>query len=182
MKLRNSNTAWGMLVVLSHWLSVILILGVFILGLWMVELTYYHSWYHKAPQLHKSIGLLLFALTVGRILWRLIDPRPQQLLTHSMWEQSTAKIVHTLLYVLLLAIMVSGYLISTADGRAIEIFNWFEIPALLPGFDKQEDIAGDIHYWLAISLIFLASFHGIAAIKHHTVDKDNTLKRILGKS
>ena len=76
------------------------------------------------------------------------------------------------------AIMLSGYLISTADGRAIEVFSWFEVPATLSDIDGQEDIAGDIHEILAWTLIVLVALHALAALKHHFIDKDTTLKRM----
>ena len=76
--------------------------------------------------------------------------------------------------------MISGYLISTADGRAIEIFKLFELPAIIHGIAHPEDIAGDIHLTLAIILIGLVLLPSGIAIKHHLIDKDKTLKRMLG--
>jgi cytochrome b561 len=76
-------------------------------------------------------------------------------------------------------IPLSGYLISTADGRAIQVFDWFEVPALVTGIANQEDIAGAVHYWVAVALIALASLHGLAALKHHFLDRDGTLLRML---
>ena len=60
---------------------------------------------------------------------------------------------HFLLYVLPLALVISGYLISTADGRSVEVFGWFEVPATLHGLEGQEDIAGDVHFALAMALL-----------------------------
>lgn len=75
--------------------------------------------------------------------------------------------------------IISGYLISTADERPIEVFGWFSVPSFGSFIDNQEDIAGTIHEWLAYVLIALASVHALAALKHHFIDKDNTLKRML---
>ncbi len=77
--------------------------------------------------------------------------------------------------------MTSGYLISTADGRPLEVFGLFEIPALISGIDGQEDRAGEIHLALAYSLMGLTGLHAVAALKHHFIDKDRTLLRILGR-
>jgi len=145
----------------------------------MVELTYYDSWYTKAPNIHKSVGILLFALTVVRIIWRHFNTKPDSIAGHTQMERKAAEIVHRLLYILLFLIMLSGYLISTADGRAISVFGWFDMPATLSGIDKQEDIAGTVHLVLAISLIALVILHVLGAVKHHLIDKDNTLKRML---
>ena len=78
--------------------------------------------------------------------------------------------------------MISGYLISTADGRPISFFGWFEVPALITGINNQEDIAGDVHFYMAWTLVILASLHGLAAIKHHLIDKDSTLTRMIKTS
>lgn len=77
--------------------------------------------------------------------------------------------------------MITGYLISTADGRGIEIFEFITIPAYGAIIENQEDIAGLVHKWLAYSLIMLAILHALAALKHHLIDKDNTLNRMIGK-
>ena len=78
-------------------------------------------------------------------------------------------------------IIISGYFISTADGRGIEVFSLFEIPGFGSFIENQEDIAGEIHKWLAYTLIGLSLLHGFAALKHHFVDKDDTLNRMIGK-
>ena len=92
-----------------------------------------------------------------------------------------AFIVHYVLYLLPMLVIISGYFISTADGRAISIFGLFEIPAVLSGQAlNQEDIAGAFHWYLALSLIAITAIHATAALKHHFVDKDRTLLRIFG--
>lgn len=182
MQWSNSDAQWGWITILSHWLTAAAVTGLFGLGLWMTGLDYYDAWYTQAPHLHKSIGILLFGLTLLRLGWRLFNSNPQPLATHSAFERKAAYTAHIALYLLLVSVMLSGYLISTADGRAIEVFNWFEIPATLQGIERQEDLAGDIHLALAIALIALATLHAGAAIKHHVVDKDQTLRRMLGLS
>jgi cytochrome b561 len=162
-----------------HWLSALAVFGLFALGIWMTGLGYYDPWYHRAPDTHRSIGVLLLLLTTLRLLWRLIDGRPQELPEHLAWERVVAKIVHYAQYLLLFAVMISGYLISTADGRAISVFGWFELPATLYGIEGQEDSAGKVHLILAWSLVVLASMHAGAALKHHFIDRDRTLKRML---
>jgi cytochrome b561 len=87
--------------------------------------------------------------------------------------------VHITLYVAIFLMFLTGYLISTADNRGIDVFNWFTVPALGAFFENQEDIAGNIHEWLSYSLIGLAVIHLLAALKHHYVDKNDVLKRML---
>ena len=181
MRWSNTTSSWGWISILMHWLSALVIIGLFALGLWMVDLTYYDDWYRTAPNLHRSVGILLFIATVLRLAWTKTNVTPSVLQNHKTWERQAAHIAHVAMYVVLFAIMISGYLISTADGRSIHVFDWFEIPASLHGLKNQEDIAGEIHFILAVSLITLAAIHAAGALKHHFIDRDNTLRRIIGK-
>jgi cytochrome b561 len=174
---RNTLNSYGWVSIVLHWLVAITVTGLFALGLWMVALTYYDPWYRLAPDLHKSTGVLLFFVMLARLAWHMANPRPR--LSGAPWEQRAARLTHGLLYLFLYALMVSGYLISTADGRAIDVFGLFDIPATLTG-KRQEDTAGLVHEVLAYSVIALATLHALAALKHHFIDHDNTLKRMLG--
>jgi len=147
----------------------------------MVDLTYYHQWYKTAPALHKSIGLVFFIVMIARVIWRYLQVSPKQLDSHSMLERKAGKVIHSLLYLLIFTIMITGYLISTADGRAIEVFELITIPAFGAIIENQEDVAGLAHKWLAYFLITLSVLHALAALKHHFIDKDNTLNRMIGK-
>jgi cytochrome b561 len=146
-------------------------------GLWMVDLTYYSDWYKTAPHWHKSVGLILLAITVIRLVARIITTRPPLYGTHL--EKGLSHAAHGLLYTLIIALFASGYLISTADGRGIDVFNWFSVPAIGELIENQEDIAGEIHFYIAWSVIVLAIIHGLAALKHHFFSKDETLKQML---
>ncbi len=182
MQFKNSKSSWGWMSIFIHWVTAIGVVAMFVLGLWMVELTYYDNWYHKAPHIHKSMGLLLLILTCWRLIWILFNARPEPLKTHTLMEQKLARIAHLLLYVLLVSVMLSGYLISTADGKSLEVFNWFSVPATIYGYSEQADFAGSVHLFLAVTLILSAVLHALAAIKHQVIDKDVTLNRIIGKS
>ena len=181
MQWKNSTTRFGLIAIALHWLVALTVFGLFGLGLWMTGLDYYDTWYKQGPWLHKSIGISLFFVVLFRLCWRAFTSPPVALSSHEAWETRVAHVVHLLLYLLLLAIMLSGYLISTADNRPIEVFGWFSIPATITAIPNQEDIAGWVHLILASSLIGLASLHATAALKHHFIDRDSTLKRILGK-
>jgi cytochrome b561 len=148
----------------------------------MVDLNYYHAWYKLAPFIHKSIGILLFFLMLFRIIWRVINVTPEAIFTHTKQERVLGSLMHKALYITVFCVIISGYLISTADGKPISVFGIFNIPASIVLIPNQEDIAGIIHFFLALLLIFMSIVHGLAAFKHHLIDKDNTLKRMLGKS
>jgi len=182
MQWRNSSDRYGHVSVLIHWLVALSIYGMFGLGLWMVTLGYYDGWYHKAPELHKSIGMVILLVMLVRLLWRFISPPPPSLASYSRLTRISAVAAHILLYVLLFSILLSGYLISTADGKPISVFGLFEVPATLSDYGAQADLAGTLHLWLAWSVVVLSVLHGLAALKHHFIDKDVTLRRMLGKS
>jgi cytochrome b561 len=181
MHWRNDETRYGAVAAALHWLIAAGVFGLFALGLWMTGLTYYDSWYRLGPWWHKSLGVTLFALAALRLGWRFTNVQPRPLPTHARWERTAALVVHGLLYLLLFAVMISGYFISTADGRAVAVFDWFAIPAIGTGIENQEDVAGQVHLWLAMTLIGLAVLHALAALKHHFIDKDRTLARMLGR-
>ena len=182
LHLKNSSVYWGWVSISFHWLMAMLVITLFILGLWMVELTYYDDWYRTAPDIHKSAGVLLLLIIVFHFMWRIKNVKPDGLLTYTKFENRASRLTHVIMYILLILIIFSGYLISTADGRGIEVFGLFEVPAIVYGLDQQEDVSGVIHLVLAVSLMLLVCVHAAAALKHHFVDKDKTLKRMLGMS
>lgn len=177
--LKDTGEKYGLFSKLIHWLTALCVYSLFGVGLWMVDLTYYSEWYKTAPHWHKSVGITLFIATFFRLGWKYLTPSPASIATQSQFEKLGAKVGHSLIYLLLLTIMFSGYLISTADNRAIEVFNWFNVPSLGELFENQEDIAGDIHFYSAWSLVILSGLHALAAIKHHVIDKDATLVRMI---
>jgi len=177
MALRNSEDRYGAVAQALHWIMTAVIVGMFGLGLWMVSLTYYDPWYKTGPDLHKSIGILLLGALLVRLAWRLGNPQPAAL-AQNRWERAAALWVHRAFYLLLLCMMVSGYLISTADGRPISVFGLFEVPSVLQK-KGLEDQAGEIHFYLACTTIGLAALHAAAALKHHFIDRDDTLRRML---
>lgn len=164
--------------IFMHWLMAVLVIGLFGVGFWMVDLTYYSAWYKTAPHYHKSVGILLAMLLVIRVLVLVKHRKPAPLVTHPRIVQQASKITHGLLYLLLVLIVMTGYLISTADNRGIEVFNWFIVPGFGEFFDQQADRAGLLHQWFAYGLIALVVLHALGALKHHFIDKDATLRRM----
>lgn len=180
-KLKNTATAYGWVSIILHWLSALLIFGLFGLGLYMVELTYYDNWYHDSFVWHEGLGLIFFALLLVRLIWRQLNAKPTPI-TDSQWQAIVAHWAHRILYLLMLVIPVTGYLISTADGHDLALFNWFNLPSLTGKVDNMESISGQIHFWLSVVIITLTAGHIGAALKHHWLNKDETLKRILRPS
>lgn len=176
-KIINDKDAYGWGPVLLHWLVALAIFGLYALGLYMEDLDYYDDGYHTLPEWHKAVGILVALLLALRLVWRILNP-PPELLSQPPWQAFIAKWAHRTLYLLLGLTLLSGYLMSTADGHPIAPFNWFSIPALPISIDKQEDIAGELHELFADLMIILSMIHALAAFKHHFFNKDATLKRI----
>ena len=175
--LTNSKHSYGLISITLHWLIALLIIGLFASGLYMTELDYYHPLYQKLPHYHESLGILLTVLLLARVLLLWLQPRPQVL--SSGWQQRLARAMHIVLYLLPVLVVVFGYLLSSAEGQAIAVFNWFSLAAIDMNIEYQADIFGWLHYYVAIALLVLAGGHALAALKHHFIDKDTTLKRML---
>lgn len=161
---------------LIHWIMAIGVLFLFGLGLWMVDLDYYSPYYTLAPHIHRSVGILLLILLVFRFGWRLVNTHPDDG-DLTAFERVAARVVHWGFYPLLIGLMVSGYLISTADGHPIEVFDWFSVPSI---YERKglEDTAGEVHEVLAYLTIALVALHSAAALKHHFIDRSRTLARM----
>ncbi len=180
------NTAncygWGFAVI--HWLMAALILAVLGLGLWMVGLDYYHPWYVRAPDWHRSLGIIIGFVLVLRLAWRVLNPPPAP--PGLRRTQKLARWVHWAFYALIGLAVVSGFLVTTAKGHAVSVFNWFEIPSpfngsVAPVVDNLEVRAGWLHRWLAYGLLGLIAVHALAALWHHFIQADGSLWRILGR-
>ena len=181
MLFTNTRLHFGLFTRLLHWLIAILILGLIWLGWYMVDLTYYDKWYNASLHYHKSLGILALALAMVKLGWHVYTPAPGSLADLQPWEKTGARLMHYLLWGMMLLIPVSGYLISTSAGKPIQLFNWFAIPALVDVDEELRELAIDVHFYLAYATLFLAAGHAGAALKHHFINRDDTLKRMLWK-
>ncbi len=176
----NTVDRFGLVSILLHWLMAIAVIGLFGLGWYMVDLTYYDPLYNTLPFMHKSIGIVFGLLLILRLAWKVINVTPISENGFSPSEGLAAKAAHLGLYGLMILIVISGYLISTADNSSISVFDTFQIPATITSIREQEDMAGLVHEYLSYSIIGLTVLHAAAALKHHYIDKDNTLHKMLG--
>lgn len=161
-----------------HWSMAFVIFFLFGLGLYMVDLSYYDSWYKSSTALHKSVGLCLLVLLLIRICWRLkclLTQKPKVFSAKLAWDMQLAKYVQISMYVLLALLCFSGYCIATAGQRNIEFFIFFSLPPLPIEIDNQEDIAGSWHYYIAWILMALVVLHVLGALKHHFINRDRVL-------
>ena len=160
-----------------HWFMALALVANFILGLTMSDLPLspqklqFYSW-------HKWAGITLLGLVTLRLIWRAIK-RPPELLPASPWQQRAAKISHALLYGFMFAIPLSGWLMSSAGGFTVNYFGVLPLPDLV-GKDKALfETLKEVHETLNFTLLGLVILHVMAALKHHFVDHDASLRRML---
>lgn len=164
---------------LLHWAIAVLILGLVGLGWWMVDLSYYERWYNRSLEWHKALGILVLELALLNIAWNLARRPPPLPGSIPRWQRIAAHAVHGVLFLLMLGIPLTGYLISTSAGAPVSFFGLYEVPALFDGGTRVRDIAIDLHYWMSYGALALVAMHAGAALKHQFIDKDGTLRRML---
>ncbi|MGD8176211.1 cytochrome b [Marinimicrobium sp. ARAG 43.8] len=178
--LSDDHSRYGWVTISLHWISAITVIGLFGLGIYMVDLTYYDKGYHELPRLHVSIGLLFGGLMALRVLWRIAQRgNPRALPNHGTLVRFAASTMKYALYALIFLMIATGYLIHTAKGDPAWVFEWFSIPSTWQLGADGVDLAGDIHRLAGWAIIVLAAAHAGAAFWHHGVIRDRTLKRML---
>ena len=160
-----------------HWLTALLVLGMLAFGFFMGGIEGLARF--KAYNLHKSIGITILVLISLRLLWRLTHSYPPSLSSHKPWEKILAKLVHFSLYGLLFLMPLSGWTMSSAAGRPVKVFDLFTMPDLVSPDRELAGFLSSAHWYIAWGIIGLVTLHIAGALKHHIVDKDVTLKRML---
>lgn len=179
MCLKNTKDSYGLIAKIFHWPMALIILGLILVGLYMsaiepspekLQMVYYH----------KSFGILILWLVGLRIIWRAFNTQPAHLPSHKGWERLLAKLAHFFLYVAMIGMPLSGWLMSSAGEYPVPFFG-LEMPDLI---SKNPDIGRlmhGVHEILAYMLIGAIGLHAMGALKHHFIDKDETLKRMAAK-
>jgi cytochrome b561 len=162
-----------------HWLIAALIVASFSFGVTMVNIPgltptklKYFSW-------HKWLGVTIFALACLRLLWRLGHPAPPYPDSMPRWQQKAAAALHFLLYILIIAIPLSGYFYSLAAGVPVVYLGIVPLPVFIGPDPELKLILKQVHYALNMSLLAAVVLHVAAALKHHFIDHDNVLSRML---
>ena len=179
MSLKNTADRWGGVSKTLHWLIALLILALGIVGLLMGELpkTPKYFWVYPA---HNSNGISVLALVALRLLWRLHAGAPKPVPGTPSWQERMASATHWLLYVLMFAIPLAGWLYDSASGlRPFKLFGLFEMPKLVAPSEQAAQLSHALHEWGFWALILLVLAHAGAALYHHVHQRDATLARML---
>ncbi|MCX7148573.1 MAG: cytochrome b [Rhodocyclales bacterium] len=173
-----SSTGYTGLAVALHWLIAIAIFGSFALGIYMADLPLspqklkLYSW-------HKWAGVTIFLFVVIRLGWRLSHRPPELPAGMPVWQSKAAVATHTLLYVLMIVVPLSGWLMSSAKGFQTVWFGVLPLPDLLAKDESMGNLLKEVHELLNWSMAALVVAHVGAAIKHHLMDRDDVLTRML---
>lgn len=161
-----------------HWLMAALIIGVFGLGLYMHELPK-SDYKFMLYAYHKEFGALVMLFAGVRLFWRIRHRPPAFLPGMPAWQEKAAHGIHHLLYLLMFAIPLTGWLMSSAKGHPVVLFDAFQLPDLISKNPDLGDLFKNLHEVGNYLICTLIVVHIIAAYKHHLVDKDGTLARML---
>jgi len=177
MPFRNTTRSWGSLSKAFHWLIVLLIINQW----WIAERADELKGLAKLEALgtHKSFGMTILMLAVLRLLWRLMNPTPELTSETKPWERALARISHVSLYVLIFAMPLTGWMMSSAKNYPVSWFKLFQFPDLVAPAEQTFHQMHDLHHLLFKVLVGVALLHVAGALKHHFIDRNDVLKRML---
>ena len=189
----HSSARWPAALVLLHWAMAAALVAMLAGGLAMTQAAAHAAVtgdfsatvagvpLFEAYQLHKSVGVTLFALVLLRLALRLVLPSPRLPVHMRAAERLAAQGAHVLLYGLMLGLPVSGWLLASTStlGLPTVVFGLFELPHPLGPDAGREVLFGTLHWVGGWALICLAGLHVAAALKHHLIDRDNVLHAML---
>ena len=188
MSIRNTDQRYGHVAMSSHWLIAAFVIVNIGFGLYMGDLPRSDPAKFTLIQIHKSIGLTVLVLSVAVVLWRLTNPSPRLPSGMSRAMRLAAQTSHVLLYVLIVAIPLSGWLMVSASPSGhptpyFFLFGWPNLP-FFAGMTREaihpyHEATETIHVWLAWSAIILVPIHVLAALYHQFVLRDHLLARIV---
>jgi cytochrome b561 len=173
-----NSTRYTATAIRLHWSMVLLLVTLFGVGLYMSDLPV-SPWKLKIYSWHKWAGVTAFLLALARIVWRFTHRPPALPVNMPRWQQLAAHAGHALLYLLMFAIPLSGWLMSSAKGFQTVYFGVLPLPDLLAKNKELGDLLREVHETLNWTLAVVVAGHAGAALMHHFVDHDDVLTRML---
>jgi cytochrome b561 len=181
MRLANSRRGYGAVAIALHWLLAVLLCVLMALGWFMVALPDAGFDTRKVMLIlyHKEIGLAAFVGGLARLAWRLANPLPSLPAGTGYGQEVAARFVHLAFYGLMVALPVSGWLMSSAAAIPVSWFGYFDLPDVVAPNEALFRRLIDVHRWLGWALAALLCLHAGAALVHHFVLRDDTLRKML---
>lgn len=168
-----------------HWLVAISIICLLAVGFYMAEA---EAW--SLYPIHKSFGIIVFVLAVIRIIWRIKNGWPTPVRDYPAWEHKLAVVTHWILIIGTIVMPLSGFIFSGAGGYGVELFGLTLAPSnpdpanpghVIPFNKAMSDGGHEVHETVGLIMAVVILLHIAGALKHHIIDKDRTLLRMLGK-
>lgn len=178
LPIRNTLHRYGLVSLFFHWAVVVLLIVQYTWAFRIDRAEGLRVRFELVTQ-HKTLGMVILALVILRLLWRVFNRPPPLPVTMPRWERYIAGITHWLLYGLVLAMPVTGWLYSSAAGFGEQWWGPVNFPALIESSEFWQDWFGLIHRALAIALATLVGLHVLAALRHQFVVRDDILRRML---
>lgn len=182
MGTKNTQSNWGWVAKLLHWAMAITIITT---GIFMWHVNDSTFWFKSGPEIfikyihwHKSLGLIALALIIARIWWRRRNPVPKTA-PLTPFEEKWSHRIHVALYVLMVAVPITGWLSSSLFGSVTNFFGLFTIPAITPEWKEGVGVAYWAHFGLSWAIMLLVAAHAGAALYHHFIRKDRVLRAML---
>lgn len=175
--LKNTDAQYGSVAKFFHWVVFLLVAALLLVGYFMGDIS------DKATKIqvvnvHKLVGLSVLILMLLRMTWSMTNRKPSLPFGTPQWQKRIERIVHYLLYLLIIAMPLSGWVMSCAAGHVPQLGSWvFSLP--VPKNEALSDFSFQVHSWLAIAIIALVSLHILAAFYHFLIKKDDIFQRML---
>lgn len=180
----NTRHCYGIVAMALHWAMAGLIAGLVVLGLYMAQLpdVGFDKTKIRLVLLHKELGILALVLVTLRLAWRVGNRLPRLVAGLPEWQQVAARFVHLCLYALMFAQPLTGWVMSSATAIPVSFFGLFYLPDLV-GYDEYLfRFLLAVHRWLGYALTLLVAVHVGAALEHHFLRRDETLRKMLPAS
>jgi cytochrome b561 len=180
-RLSNTSERFGAPAIALHWAMALLLAGLLASGLVMARMPDVGFDTRKIVLIlyHKQAGILALILALLRLAWRVGNALPALVGALPRWQQLTARVVHLCFYALMFALPVTGWLMSSAGGFPVSFLGLFELPDLIATSEFRFRALITIHEWLGYALLALTLLHTGAALRHHFLLGDPTLRKML---
>lgn len=176
MNLGNTDDRYGLIHKILHWVIAVIILFLIPVGLNMGSMPN-DPFKFQIYAMHKSFGLVVFFLGVLRLVWRFFSPVPDEIETQKPWETALASAAHFWLYVCIIGMPLTGWLMSSAGEFPVPFFG-YQMPYLIGKDEHLSKLFYQAHSILGYTLLFVICLHIAGTLKHHIIDKDETLQRM----